>query len=114
MDFFSQYLSDITFEELNYLRTATESYDDEKKRQFAMMYRSRRRDPMLILACTLLGFFGVAGVQRFMTNQPGMGVLYFFTAGLCFIGTIIDLVNNRQLTLSYNMDVARELELMMR
>ena len=56
---------------------------------------------MMILVTTILGFFGVAGVQRFLTGQIGMGLLYFFTAGLCFIGTIIDLINHKRLTYVY-------------
>jgi len=43
-----------------------------------------------------------------MINQIGMGILYFFTAGLCFIDTIVDLVNHQQLTLDYNYKVANE------
>ncbi|WP_243345356.1 TM2 domain-containing protein [Parabacteroides sp. FAFU027] len=81
---------------------------DEQIRNFAIIYRSRRRDPMIILVTTLLGFAGFSGIQRFLTNQMGMGILYFFTAGLCLIGTIIDLVNYKSLALEYNRKVAQE------
>ncbi|WP_243345441.1 TM2 domain-containing protein [Parabacteroides sp. FAFU027] len=81
---------------------------DEQVRNFAIIYRSRRRDPMIILVTTLLGFVGFSGIQRFLTNQMGMGILYFFTAGLCLIGTIIDLVNYKSLALEYNRKVAQE------
>ncbi|MDP4270761.1 MAG: TM2 domain-containing protein [Bacteroidota bacterium] len=81
---------------------------DEQVRNFAIIYRSRRRDPMIILVTTLLGFAGFSGIQRFLTNQMGMGILYFFTAGLCLIGTIIDLVNYKSLALEYNRKVALE------
>ena len=81
---------------------------DEQVRNFAIIYRSRRRDPMIILVTTLLGFAGFSGIQRFLTNQMGMGILYFFTAGLCLIGTIIDLVNYKSLALEYNRKVAQE------
>jgi TM2 domain. len=81
---------------------------DEQVRNFAIIYRSRRRDPMIILVTTLLGFAGFSGIQRFLTNQIGMGILYFFTAGLCLIGTIIDLVNYKSLTLEYNRKMALE------
>jgi TM2 domain-containing membrane protein YozV len=57
---------------------------------------------------TLLGFLGVAGIQRFIIGQVGMGILYFLTAGLCFIGTIVDVVNHKSLTLEYNRKAAYE------
>jgi len=81
---------------------------DDQVKNFAMLYRNRRRDSQLILLTTLLGFVGVSGVQRFLVNNVGMGVLYFFTGGLCLIGTIVDLVNYKSLALEYNQKVARE------
>ncbi|MBZ0243813.1 MAG: NINE protein, partial [Bacteroidales bacterium] len=57
----------------------------------------------------LLGFVGFAGVHRFILNQIGMGILYFFTAGLCLIGTIVDLVNYQNLTFTYNRQIASEI-----
>jgi TM2 domain-containing membrane protein YozV len=55
-----------------------------------------------------VGFVGVAGVQRFLINQIGMGVLYLLTGGLCLIGTIIDLINYQDLAIDYNMRMANE------
>jgi len=81
---------------------------DDQVKNFAMLYRNRRRDSQLILLTTLLGFVGVSGVQRFLVNNVGMGVLYFFTGGLCLIGTIVDLVNYKSLALEYNQKMARE------
>ncbi|WP_025842340.1 TM2 domain-containing protein [Porphyromonas gingivicanis] len=37
-------------------------------------------------------FLGSLGIHRFYLNDVGMGVLYLLTAGLCGIGTIIDIV----------------------
>jgi hypothetical protein len=37
-----------------------------------------------------------------------MGILYLFTAGFCFIGTIIDLVNYKTLANDYNRKMAYE------
>ncbi|MBK7029964.1 MAG: TM2 domain-containing protein [Bacteroidales bacterium] len=65
----------------------------------------------MVLLTALIGFLGIAGVHRFMLNQIGMGILYVFTGGLCFIGTIIDLINHRQLAMDYNIQVANELSL---
>jgi len=56
----------------------------------------------------LLGLLGVAGVQRFIIGHIGMGILYFFTAGLCFIGTIVDAVNHKELALEFNAKMITE------
>jgi hypothetical protein len=37
-----------------------------------------------------------------------MGILYFFTAGFCLIGTIVDLINYQQLSFTYNRQMALE------
>jgi len=37
-----------------------------------------------------------------------MGILYFLTCGLCFIGTIIDLVNYKKLSFEYNSKEAQQ------
>jgi TM2 domain-containing membrane protein YozV len=79
---------------------------------FANVYRARRRDPQLILLTTLLGFIVVAGVQRFLVGQIGMGILYLFTGGLCLIGTIIDLINYQDLAFEFNQGVAHEVNAM--
>lgn len=40
---------------------------------------------------TLLGFILCAGLQHFYLGRIFRGLLWFFTAGLFFIGTIYDL-----------------------
>jgi len=89
-------------QEMMMLKEVTKDYSDEQLNSFASIYRARRRDPQMILLLTVLGFVVVAGLQRFMTGQIGMGLLYLFTAGLCFIGTIIDLINYQDLAFEYN------------
>jgi TM2 domain-containing membrane protein YozV len=103
-----KYLPEAEGSELHYLNELFANFSDDQARDFASVYRSRRKDPNVILITTLLGFLGIAGVQRFLTDQIGMGILYFFTAGLCFIGTIVDLVNYKQLTADYNRKIAYE------
>ena len=105
---FFQFLPELQGRELMFVQGLTKDYDENQLMNFANIYRSRRRDPQLILLTTLLGFVGVSGIQRFLTNQIGMGILYLFTAGLCFIGTIIDLINYQDLAMEYNMRVANE------
>jgi TM2 domain-containing membrane protein YozV len=58
----------------------------------AMMHPNPlKKDTALILAVIGI-FFGFSGLQRFYTRQWGLGILYFFTGGLCLIGQIIDIV----------------------
>jgi TM2 domain-containing membrane protein YozV len=73
-----------------------------------MIYRSKRKDPQLILILCLLGLVGVAGVHRFIIGHIGMGILYFFTGGLCLVGTIVDAVNSKDLALEYNAKMITE------
>jgi hypothetical protein len=39
-----------------------------------------------------LGIFGIAGLHRFYVGRTLTGLLYLFTCGLFFVGTVIDLV----------------------
>ena len=99
---------DASGEEALALSHLTESFTEEQLVDFSMIYRERRRDSQTILFTTLLGFVVIAGVQRFLVGQIGMGILYIFTGGLCFIGTIIDLINHKQLATEYNIKQAKE------
>jgi TM2 domain-containing membrane protein YozV len=103
-----QILPELDMEEMNYVQSITRNFNENQLINFANFYRVRRRDPQMILLTALIGFLGIAGVHRFMVNQVGMGILYVFTGGLCFIGTIVDLINHRQIALDYNMKVANE------
>jgi len=107
-----QILPELQGEVMAYIQDMIKELDNEKAQLFANIYRSRRRDPQLILITTILGFFVIAGVQRFLVNQIGMGLLYLFTAGLCLIGTIVDLVNYQKLAFDYNRKIADEVMLM--
>jgi TM2 domain-containing membrane protein YozV len=82
--------------------------DEDQAALFAQVYRARRKDAQMILILTLLGFFGFAGLHRFILGQIGLGILYILTVGLCFIGTIVDLVNYKSLAYEYNIKVAHE------
>jgi TM2 domain-containing membrane protein YozV len=81
---------------------------DEEAKQFARIYRERRKDPQMILILALVGFLGIGGIQRFMVDEIGMGLLYLFTAGLCYIGTIVDVVNYKSIAFRYNRKQAEE------
>lgn len=107
------YLPEVQGEEFFYLEKLTDYMSDQQIAQFAGVYRVRRRDPNNILLLTLIGFISVAGIQRFYVGQIGMGLLYFFTAGLCLIGTIVDLINHKAIAQEYNEKIANEVARML-
>ena len=107
-------LPEVMGEEQFYLSGIIKNMDDKQVQQFANIYRSRRKDPQTILLVTLVGFLGIAGIQRFLTDQIGLGILYFFTGGLCLIGTIIDLVNYKKIAFEYNQKEANQIMMMIK
>ena len=108
MNIVLKYLPEAQGHELFFLSDLFTGFNEDQIRDFSSIYRSRRKDPNVILLTALLGFVGVAGVHRFITEQIGLGILYFFTGGLCLIGTIVDLVNYQNLAFEYNRRVAHE------
>lgn len=107
-------IPDINSEELYTLQSMMQGMNETQENQFLSLYKGRRKDKQLMLVLTILGFFGVAGIQRLVVGDVLMGVLYFFTAGLCFIGTIMDLININSITLKYNTAQAAEAANMVR
>lgn len=95
-------------DELSYLESLTSSLNEEQMNLFISLYSSKRKTSDTILICTILGFVVVAGIQRFVIGQIGMGILYLFTGGLCLVGTIVDLVNHKKLTSEFNQKQALE------
>lgn len=93
---------DIRYEELDMIEYETKELDADQLRRFASYYRSRRKDPQTILLLTIVGFFGVAGLQRFVTDRIGLGILHLLTGGFCLIGTIVDLLNYKDISMDYN------------
>ena len=100
-------LPGITPEELGYIQQATGQLTENQQKYFYMTYTTKRKSPQDMLIFCVVGFF-VPGIQRFIIGQIGMGFLYFFTAGLCVIGTIVDLVNHRTLAIEYNQKMVYE------
>ncbi len=73
-----------------------------------MVYSGKRRKAQDVLLITLIGFVFVAGIQRFYVGQIAMGIIYLITLGFCGIGTIIDLINHKDLANEYNRKMAFE------
>jgi TM2 domain-containing membrane protein YozV len=103
-----RHLPELEGMELGYIQGLMKNMDEDQASLFAQVYRARRKDAQMILILTLLGFFGFAGLHRFILGQIGLGILYILTIGLCFIGTIVDLVNYKSLAYEYNIKVAHE------
>jgi TM2 domain-containing membrane protein YozV len=99
---FLKYLYDATPEELITINSRTKGFSDDELTHFCMIYRSKRKDPQTILLLCLLGLICVSGIHRFVIGHIGMGILYFFTGGLCLIGTIVDAINHKDLAMEYN------------
>jgi len=101
-------LKEISPEEYAYLEQTMQGMSEREAQNFIMFYSGKRKTSQDILLFTLLGFIGIAGVQRFVIGQMGMGILYFLTGGLCLIGTIVDIINHRSLATEYNRKTAYE------
>lgn len=103
-----QLLPELEGDEQLFIQSLIKDLDEQKAVLFANAYRSRRKDPTLILILSCVGFLGIAGIQRFITDQIGMGILYLLTGGLCGIGTIVDIITHKSIAFSYNQRVAME------
>lgn len=101
-------LKGVTPEEYMYLEQVMKNMNADQEKHFISYYSTKRKDPQDILIFTLLGFVVIAGIQRFVLGQIGMGILYLLTGGLCLIGTIVDLINHKSLTSDYNQKMAYE------
>jgi TM2 domain-containing membrane protein YozV len=102
-------MPEIELDEAQFIGNLLKGRNEDDIKNFISIYRTRRKDPQTILLTALIGFLGISGVHRFLVNQIGMGILYFFTAGFCFIGTIVDLINYKSLALEYNQKTATEI-----
>ncbi len=102
-------LPEVPPEEIVQLQWLVDGMADEEQGIFVAAYRAQREDSQKILLLSLLGFVLVAGIQRFVLGQTGMGVIYLLTGGLCGIGTIIDAINAKKMTLEYNRQVAEKI-----
>jgi TM2 domain-containing membrane protein YozV len=99
-------------DEMIFVQGLIKDMSDNQALLFANAYSSRRKDSGIILLTACIGLIGFAGIHRFILGHIGMGLLFFFTGGLCAIGTIVDVINHRRLAFEYNQRVAQEVAIM--
>jgi len=102
-------ISNLDSDELLELKQHTQGFTEERLNAFVQLYKTRRKDPQTGMILGIVPFvIHIHGIQRFYYGQTGMGILYLLTAGLCFVGTIIDLVNNKKMALAANKPIIME------
>ncbi|RFZ92581.1 TM2 domain-containing protein [Mucilaginibacter conchicola] len=108
MNTYNPYISlpGISPEEIAMLSQTTAGLSDAQKQSFYQIYVGKRKNPQEIMLFILFGFLGVAGLHKFLTGQTTLGVVYLFTAGLFFVGTVMDLINHQDITNQYNQKMA--------
>lgn len=107
-------MPEIEDEELFHISSLLKDMTEDQAKQFALVYRKRRKDPGVALILAAVGFLGFNGIHRLYLDKIGMGVLYLLTFGLCLIGTIVDMFNHQSLTLEYNKRRAEDVAVMVR
>lgn len=95
-------------EEFLTLQQLTKDMSESEQQQFIAFYRGKRKDSQELLVMCIIGFFGVAGIHRFIVGDTAMGIVYLLTAGFCGIGTIIDLINIKKIATEFNLKQAYE------
>jgi TM2 domain-containing membrane protein YozV len=95
-------------EELITIETVTQDMTENQNQQFIILYQGKRKDQQTLLLLALLGLIGFAGIHRLVIGETAMGLLYFFTAGFCFIGTIVDVINIKSMAYEFNQKQALE------
>ena len=103
-----QLMPNLEADEMAFVNELIKDMSDAHAKQFAIAYMSRRKDPSNMLLFAIIGLLGIAGIQRFVINQIGMGILLLLTGGLCLIGTIVDIVNHKKLAFEYNSKQAQQ------
>ena len=98
----------MAMDEYSFLHHASAGLSQNQVQTFMLVYNSRRKNPNDVLLATLLGFLGLAGLQRFMTGHYILGFLYLITGGFFGLGTLVDLCTYKSITNDYNRHLAYE------
>ena len=104
----AKYLPELEGSELATVAALLKELTDEQATYFAQGYRGKRKDSSTVLILNLLGLMFIAGIHRFYLGQTAMGVIYLFTGGLCYVGTIIDIFAHKGMVEKYNLARASE------
>lgn len=64
--------------------------EQEKVKEKAAVTSPKSKGMAMFLAC--LGFIGLGGMNRFYVGKTISAIVYFFTFGVFFLGTIYDIV----------------------
>ncbi len=107
-------LPGIQADEIALLQDIMRDMSEAQQQQFFVMYNGKRKEQQTMLLICLAGLIGFAGIHRMISGDVVLGILYFLTAGFCFIGTIIDAVNIKSITFEYNRKEALETAQMVR
>lgn len=97
----------ITSDEYVFLTPYLERLDEEQAKTFIRLYDENRLDPQMFILLAALGFMFTSGMQRFYIGHWGLGLLYMFTCGGLWIGTIYDLATGKETVLAANREKAR-------
>ena len=68
-------------------------------------YRTRKtssKNKGVAIFLTCLSFIGLGGLNRFYVGKTVSGIIYLLTFGLCWIGTIVDLIMIKNGTFTYS------------
>ncbi len=105
----THYLPELDEPERSYIEHLTFGMSHDTIQQFAAGYRHVRKDPQTIRLMAVIGIVAIPGLHRFWLGHVGIGFFYFFTWGLFLIGTILDIVNYKDLAFTYNRKAARRI-----
>jgi TM2 domain-containing membrane protein YozV len=105
----THYLPELEEPERTFIERLTAGMSHESIQQFAAGYRQVRKDPQTLRLMAIIGIVAIPGLHRFWLGDIGMGFLYLLTWGLLLIGTIIDVVNYKELAFTYNREAAKRI-----
>src|ERR1051326_3809638 len=93
----THYLPELDEPERSFIERLTAGMFHENIQQCAAAYRQVRKDPQTLRLMAIIGIVAIPGLHRFWVGQLGIGVLYLVTWGLLLVGTIMDIVQYRDL-----------------
>ena len=105
----TNYLPELEEPERSFIEGLTAGMSHDSIQQFAVAYRQVRKDPQTLRLMAIVGIVAIPGLHRFWVGQVGIGFLYLFTWGLFLFGTLADIIKYKEITFSYNGQIARRI-----